>query len=135
MQLTQTEIPSEHYTQVKGHFVTSRFSRGEPVVFKRGSLVRCGLFVAATGFNDSCKVRIGETEYTLRLGEVKKAEEHKAEISNRLLEELRVKKSDLIKAWGSGLRTNSDLAKAIGSEWPQSIPKQITQLKKLGLVS
>ena len=132
--LVQSEIPPEQHTLVKGRAVDCRFARDQKVVVKFGDSVLRGLFLEATGFNDTCKVRVSGRDFTVNLGEVQDEAEYNTQKQVGKIKEVVVDYADLIAAWSLGIRGDQNLSTATETHirW---IPKQVAKLQSLNLIS
>jgi hypothetical protein len=132
--LVQSEIPPEQHTLVKGRSVECKFARDHDVVIKFGGSVLHGKFLEATGFKDTCKVRVSGRDYTVDLAEVQDKAEHDTQKQVGKITETVKDYADLIAAWSLGIRGDQNLSDATATHirW---IPKQVAKLQSLNLIS
>ena len=132
--LVQSEIPPEQHTLVKGRNVECQFNRDQDLVIKFDGSVLCGKFVDATGFKDTCKVRVSGRDYTVGLVEVQDKAEYDTQKQVGKVKDVVVDYADLIAAWSLGIRGDQNLSNATSTHirW---IPKQVEKLQALNLIS
>ena len=132
--LVQSEIPPEQQTLVKGHSVDCDFIRDQKVAVKFGDSTLRGKFIAATGFKDSCKVKVAGREFTVKLSEVQDESRHDMIKEVEKITRTVIDYACLIAAWATGLRDYNDLAMATKTH-VRHIPSQVKKLQEIGLIT
>ena len=131
--LVQSEIPSEQHSLVKGHSVECEFANNQEVVIKFGGSTLKGFFVSATGFKDTCKVKVSGREYTVGLADVQDKATYDLVKKVTAVKNEVVAYAGLIAAWSLGMRDEKELSQATGIQ-QRFIVKQVAKLQKLGLI-